>query len=172
MTTQEAITLADFALKAMPKSSDEQRVVLLAAIEKYPEPVVADAIVQHAAESEFISTPKILDRVRAVIGGSNAQRMEREALERLQKAQRESAERLGNVTDAEHMSVVSARNFCHQADPAQLDQWRVEIEAGNPALEREWRGKETAALVGGSWFAPIVFQKYGRIPRECWAGVA
>ncbi len=168
MTQPEAETLANFALKAMPKSSDEQRVVLLAAIEKYPEPVVADAIVQHAAESEFISTPKILERVRAVIGGSNAERMEREALDRLRIAQQISEKRLGQITNAEDPSITRARDFCRSVEPGQLAAWRSEIEAGNPIIARGAAGKETADYLP---LACVILTRFGRIPRECWNGV-
>ncbi len=158
MTKEQAQTLANFAGKAMPKSSAEQCTVLRAAIEQYPEEAVADAIVAHAGESEFISTVAILARVRLKLGGSAMQRMEREA--------REAQERYAKLAKIKcDPSVAQAQLFCRELDPEQLATYRAEMEASYPVLAPVWRNKDTLALTG---LTCLIYGKYGTIPRECW----
>lgn len=157
MTLEQAQTLARFAREAMKKSSDAQQTVLQKAILALPEDVVADALVEFAAESEFISTQAILAKVKAKMGGG--------AYDRWKAAAVSADMKFEALKVTEHPTITQAIEFCNRLAPAQLAAWRAEVEAASPFLARQWAGKPLNTAI-----AAVIYSKFGRIPRECWKG--
>lgn len=137
MTPDEAKDLAHFAHEAMKKSSDAQETILRAALLKFPYAVATDVIVKYATEHEFISPPQIGTLIRAAMGGTAADRMEREQRE-FEMRRRDEA-RQKQTADA---SVTAAVEFC-RAHPDDLDEWRRQVEVVKPGLRWACKGKST-----------------------------
>lgn len=159
MTEQEAVDLKEFARAAMPKSSDAQCVLLEFAIKPYSFAIAEECLVQHALQSEFISVPDIIRRMRSMSGSAYAkEKYEKERA--AAQAARDSERRDKAEMDK---SVTAARVFC-ESHPDRLDEWRAAIVAKQPYLGKLTERKKTLESTA---LVCAIYAEFGKIPVEC-----
>lgn len=140
MTKQESMELAALAKELLPRTTDAQAADLAKRLQSIEFPLAKAGLRDHVrrAEDQRLNLPRVLEliaaRVRAARFGTPA---EAAARTRAQEG------RDRRVADS---SLATARAFCADLPPEQLEEWRRRIvEEGGPFLERQTKGKATLA---------------------------